>query len=190
MKSKSTSAIIRSIRAKHKKHSYRQAAGAIERKLVEIKKSSKEHSCIQTTMALFGHLAWSYESNQKFVSFIETLLMNLLISPPGGMTGWVILFFVFALRLAILLCIICIPFLIYRMGVRNGRREAEYYRTRNRRFWSIQTCGILLFSWSLLSWSSDIVTGTRNKAFKNFFLSTDSFLQQDLDISFMDMRTL
>jgi hypothetical protein len=50
------------------------------------------------------------------------------------LTGWVVLFFVFALRLAILLFIIAIPFLIYRMGVRNGRREAEYQRMRNRRF--------------------------------------------------------
>ncbi|MFI5152011.1 MAG: hypothetical protein ACHQET_01675 [Chitinophagales bacterium] len=57
MKSKSTSAIIRSIRSKHKKSSYQQAAGAIERKLVEIKKSSKDHYCKQASIALFGHLA-------------------------------------------------------------------------------------------------------------------------------------
>lgn len=57
MKSKSTSAIIRSIKTRHKKVGYSQAANAIERKLVEIKKNSKDQGGKEAIMALFGHLA-------------------------------------------------------------------------------------------------------------------------------------
>jgi hypothetical protein len=58
MKSKSTSAIIRSIKARHKKVGYSNAASAIERKLVEIKKISKEQQGgKEASLIVFGHLA-------------------------------------------------------------------------------------------------------------------------------------
>ena len=57
MKSKATLAIIRSIKARHKKVGYTQAAHAIERKLVEIKKSSRDQAGKEASIALFGHLA-------------------------------------------------------------------------------------------------------------------------------------
>ncbi|HMH32248.1 MAG TPA: hypothetical protein VK543_04415 [Puia sp.] len=57
MKSKSTSAIIRSIKSGYKKVGYAQAANAIEQKLQEIKKNSKDREGKEISMALFGHLA-------------------------------------------------------------------------------------------------------------------------------------
>ena len=57
MKSKSTSAIIRSIKTSYKKVGYAQAASAIEQKLQEIKKNSKDQVGKEISMALFGHLA-------------------------------------------------------------------------------------------------------------------------------------
>jgi hypothetical protein len=57
MKSKSTSAIIRSIKSRHKKVGYSQTAHAIERKLSAIKKNTNEGPGREATMAVFGHLA-------------------------------------------------------------------------------------------------------------------------------------
>jgi hypothetical protein len=57
MKSKSTSAIIRHIKSRHKKVGYSQTAHAIERKLSEIKKNSTDAPGREASIIVFGHLA-------------------------------------------------------------------------------------------------------------------------------------
>lgn len=57
MKSKSTRAIVKSMKAPRKKIAYLNAANAIERKLAEIKKDSKDKGAIETKLVLFRHLA-------------------------------------------------------------------------------------------------------------------------------------
>jgi hypothetical protein len=57
MKSKSTRAIIKSMKAPRKKIAYLHAANAIEKKLAEIKKSSKDKGAVETKLILFRHLA-------------------------------------------------------------------------------------------------------------------------------------
>ncbi len=57
MKSKSTRAILRSMKATRKKVSYKHTTAAIERKLAEIKKDSKSRGAIETKLSVFGHLA-------------------------------------------------------------------------------------------------------------------------------------
>jgi hypothetical protein len=56
MKPKSNAAIIKSMKAKKKKVSYRQTASAIEKKLVEIKTESKRSTALHTNLALFRYM--------------------------------------------------------------------------------------------------------------------------------------
>lgn len=56
MKPKSNAAIIKSMKAKRKKISYRQAASAIEKKLEEIKADSTKSTAMHTNMPLFRYM--------------------------------------------------------------------------------------------------------------------------------------
>lgn len=57
MKSKSTTAIIRSIKSRHKKIGYSQTANAIEKKMAQIKKNTHEGPGKEASLSVFGHLA-------------------------------------------------------------------------------------------------------------------------------------
>jgi len=56
MKPKSNAAIVRSMKAKKKKVSYRQAATAIEKKLQEIKMENKRSTASHTNLPLFRYM--------------------------------------------------------------------------------------------------------------------------------------
>jgi len=57
MKSKSTSAVIRSMKSRNKKIGYSQTANAIEKKISQIKKNSHEGPGKEASLSVFGHLA-------------------------------------------------------------------------------------------------------------------------------------
>jgi hypothetical protein len=57
MKAKSTRAIIRSIKSRHKKIGYSQTANAIEKKISQIKKNTNEGPGKEASLSVFGHLA-------------------------------------------------------------------------------------------------------------------------------------
>jgi hypothetical protein len=57
MKAKSTTAIIRKIKSRHKKIGYSQTANAIEKKISQIKKNTNEGPGKEASLSVFGHLA-------------------------------------------------------------------------------------------------------------------------------------
>ncbi len=57
MKSKSTLAIVRDIKSRHKKVGYSQTAQAIKKKISEIKKGTSDIPAREASIVVFGHLA-------------------------------------------------------------------------------------------------------------------------------------